>query len=250
MADPAHLLDDVFEPDLTHVVTEDDEPVDNLFSERQQRLLVDSLYASGLWMQPFVAMSNVGLFFNADSPPYVPDLLLSLGVQPPDEAWEKKHRSYFIWIYGKPPELVIEVVSNKDRHEEKKIEGYARLGIGYYVIYDPGQFLSQRKLRVYELHGTSYVPVADPRKLTSLPLGLKVVPGRYDDMEGEWLRFVDAEEKILLTGIEQAEEEKKRADQEQARADQEQARANQQQARAERMAERLRQLGIDPNDPL
>ena len=62
MADP-QLIDDVFEPDLTHVVTEDDEPVDNLFSERQQRLLVDSLYASASWLQPFVAMSNVGLFY-------------------------------------------------------------------------------------------------------------------------------------------------------------------------------------------
>ena len=34
--------------DLSHIVTEDDTPVDNLFSERQMRLLVESLYVSWL----------------------------------------------------------------------------------------------------------------------------------------------------------------------------------------------------------
>lgn len=235
MSEPAKDWDELCLPDMSQLVTEDDEPVDNLFSERQQRLLIDSLYASGSKLQPFVAMANVGLFFTTTEPPYVPDALLSFGVQTPTgDIWEKKNRSYFIWMYGKPPEVVIEVVSNKDRHEEAKIQGYARLGIAYYAIYDPGQFLSQRKLRVYELHGASYVPVADPARLHSIPLGLKVVPGVYDGMQGDWLRWVDAEGSILQVGCECAEQERQRAEQERQRAD--------------RLAARLRELGLEEGD--
>jgi Uma2 family endonuclease len=254
MSEPAFEWDEGIIPDLTHVVTEDDEPVDNLFSERQQRLLVESLYASAHHLKPFLAMANVGLFFNPNQAPYVPDMLLSLGVQAPEgDVWEKQNRSYFIWIYGKPPEVVVEVVSNKDRHEEEKIQGYARLGIAYYVIYDPAQFLSQRKLRVYELHGASYVPVVDSSKLTSLPLGIKVVPGEFEDLQGNWLRWVDPTGNLLLTGRERAEQECQRADQERERADQERERANQERERADqerqradRLAARLRELGLDP----
>lgn len=50
--------------DISHIVTEDDTPVDNL-SEKQQRLLTEALYSS--WLAPngskrFLAAANVGLF--------------------------------------------------------------------------------------------------------------------------------------------------------------------------------------------
>ena len=34
------------EPDISGIITEDDEPVDNIFSEKQQRLLTESLNSS------------------------------------------------------------------------------------------------------------------------------------------------------------------------------------------------------------
>ena len=37
-------------PNIDHIVTEDDTPVDNVFSEKQQRLLTEALYAS--WSGP------------------------------------------------------------------------------------------------------------------------------------------------------------------------------------------------------
>jgi len=261
MAEPAAHWDEVEEPDLSQVVTEDDEAVDNVFSERQQRLLVDSLYASGQDFHPLLALANVGLFATAEDPPFVPDVLVSLGVLPPQEVWEKRNRSYFIWRYGKPPDLVIEVVSNRDRHEEAKIEGYARLGIAYYAIFDPELRLSQRKLRVYERHGLGFVPVADPRRLTSLPFGLVLETSTYEDLDAEWLRFVDSQGNVLLTGHERAERESQRADQESQRAERESQRADQESQRAEResqraererhraeaLADRLRQLGVEPD---
>jgi hypothetical protein len=38
--------EDIYEIDISHIVTEDDEPVDNIFSAVQQRLLVEPLYSS------------------------------------------------------------------------------------------------------------------------------------------------------------------------------------------------------------
>ena len=59
-------------PNLEAVVTEDDTPVDNIFAEKQQRLLVEPLYSS--WPgpgdgRPFLALANVGLFYAVRQPP-------------------------------------------------------------------------------------------------------------------------------------------------------------------------------------
>ncbi|MCX7940032.1 MAG: hypothetical protein N2545_11450, partial [Thermoflexales bacterium] len=63
------------------IVTEDDTPVDNIFSAKQARLLVESLYTS--WQHPefgrrFIADTNVGVFYALRQPPVVPDMFLSL----------------------------------------------------------------------------------------------------------------------------------------------------------------------------
>jgi hypothetical protein len=71
-------------PSIDHILTEDGAPVDNQFSEKQQRLLTEILYCSWQPQEPFVAMSNVGLFFAVRTPPFVPDVLVSLGVS---QSW-------------------------------------------------------------------------------------------------------------------------------------------------------------------
>ena len=47
----------------------------------------------------------------------VPDVMLSLDVSIADDLQEKKNRSYFVWRFGKPPEVVIEIVSNREGEE-------------------------------------------------------------------------------------------------------------------------------------
>src|SRR6267378_3478530 len=125
-------------PQVDHLVTEDDTPVDNIYSEKQQRLLTQSLYDSWSGLgggRSFIALANVGLFYGINQPPLVPDVLLSLDVDLPVDIWEKRHRSYMIWEYGKPPEVVVELVSNKIGGEaDVKLRAYARMGIAYYVI--------------------------------------------------------------------------------------------------------------------
>lgn len=244
-------------PQVDHLVTEDDTPVDNIYCEKQQRLLTQSLYAS--WAgpsggRPFIALANVGLFYGINQPPLVPDVLVSLDVELPADIWTKRHRSYMIWEYGKPPEVVLELVSNTVGGEaDVKLRTYARMGVAYYVLYDPIKQLSDQVLRVYALHPGNAAELQD-LWLQGVELGLMLWQGKFEDREDTWLRWRDRDGQMLLTGAEQAEQERQRADQERQRADQERQRADQErlmrqqaQQQVERLVARLRELGIEPD---
>jgi Uma2 family endonuclease len=214
---------------VERLVTEDDTPVVNIFSEKQQRLLIDPLFSS--WVRPgedkrFVAMANVGLFYAISQPPYVPDMLLSLDVELPTDIHPKPHRSYFFWEYGKSPDVVVEVVSNREGGEDSdKLAGYARIGVRYYVIFDPDGLLSDRPLRAYCLEARGYREITEPIWSAGVELGMQLWQGRYEDWDNTWLRWVDEQQKPLPTAFVRAEQERQRAD---------------------RLAEQLRRLGAEP----
>jgi hypothetical protein len=240
-----------YHPNIDHLITEDGAPVDGLFSEKQMRLLTEPLLSC--WPGPgegraFVVMANVGLFYALKKPPFVPDVMLSVDVDYPDNLHPKSSRSYFSWEYGKMPEVVIEIVSNREGGEDTvKLAGYARLAIEYYVIFDPEYLLSDELLRCYGLVGRKYQRISEPFTFPELGLGLELWHGRFERSEETWLRWADANGNIIPTGIERAEAETQRAEAEHERAEAERARADAQSARAERLAEKLRQLGIEPN---
>ncbi len=231
-------------PNYDLIVTEDDTPVENIFSERQAKLLSNALYAS--WTgpgdgRPFLSMGNVGLFFAVKQPPLVPDFLLSLDVEAPDNVFPKENRSYFIWNYGKPPDLVVEFVSNKEGGEaDVKRRKYAQIGVSYYVILDPLNELGEGVLRVFALRGRVYEPVAADF-LPGIELGLTLWNGHYAGFRAEWLRWCDRSGRLLLTGEELAIQERQRADQEKQRADEAQH-------QADRLVAQLRSLGIQPSE--
>jgi hypothetical protein len=257
----------VEDPDVSAIVTEDDQPVDNFPSEKQARLLTEPLYSS--WSgppvlpdegagpgprRPFLAAADVGLFAAVKDPPIVPDVFLSLDVALRDDWWEKKNRSYFFWEMGKPPEVVVEIVSNDEGDElGAKRRRYARMGIGHYVVYDPQQILGGPALRAFEMRGNLYVPM---KRLffESVGLGLTLWSGIYEDRRDTWLRWSLADGSVVPTGAERADAERERADAERARgdaererADAERARADAERERAERLVARLRALGVDPD---
>jgi len=243
--------------DFENIITEDDEPVDNLFSEKQQRLLTESLYSS--WRRAdasgnFVALANVGLFYDPQKNPLVPDVLVSLDVTMPADIWLKRNCSYFISEYGKPPEVVIEIVSNKKgKEDDEKLVEYASAGVHYYVIFDPNNQLKQGKLRLYELHQSTYVKKTD-RWFNKVGLGLTLWKGGYENREEIWLRWCDQAEQLILTGKEVAAQAnqktvkaQQRAEQEHQRTEKERQRAERSEQRAEQMAAQLRALGIEPD---
>lgn len=211
---------------VANLITEDDEPVDNLFSERQQRLLAGSLYAS--WkptnqdtgeLLKFIAASNVGVFSSVYQSPIVPDVFLSMDVEFQKDWLMKEHRAYFIWEFDKPPDVAIEIVSNTKGGEiSKKKNRYAQIDITYYVVFDPFRALSSEKLRVFERgFGKRYVERKD-FDLPDVGLSLTLWQGEFEGWTDEWLRWVDTDGNLILTGNE----------------------------RAERLADKLRELGVNP----
>jgi hypothetical protein len=229
-------------PDVSHLITEDGAPVDSIYVEKQYRLLTDPLENS--WVgpgdgSPFVTLTNVGLFFAARNPPLVPDFLLSLEVSYPRDVHDKEGHSYFVWLFGKPQDVVGEIVSDPRGGEDSlKLRQYARLGIRHYFIYDPEDLLGGGKLRTYGLHPKGYQQI-DNHWLDGVGLGLTLWQGRYAGVETEWLRWHDQGGLLIPTGGE-------RADQEILRGDQEKARADEQAERAKRLEAQLRAAGIDP----
>lgn len=201
---------------VQNIITEDDEPVDNIYSAKQQRLLVRPLYSS--WQplktedapdekRKFIADSNVGIFFSVHRPPLVPDMFLSLDVEVHEDWYAKEHRSYFVWEFDKVPEVVVEIVSNKVGKEiDKKLKDYAKWCIIYSVLFDPLQYLGEEVLRVYELGFGKRYRLRKDFLLPEVGLSLKLWRGEFEGKEAEWLRWCDTDGNIIPTGAERAKE--------------------------------------------
>ena len=227
-------------PDIRDLAIEDDTPVDNLITEKQQRLLTEPLYSKSLVFDcPFLAAANVGVFYAVRQPPIVPDVFLSLDVEVPKNWREKKNRTYLVWEFGKPPNVTIEIVSNKEGNElGSKLRDYSRIGVAYYVIFDPLQQLGDTLLRVFELRGNRYQEMTETW-LEQVGIGLTLWDGVFEGKHDRWLRW-STREGVVPTGAEQAEQERQRAEQERQRAERAEARAT-------RLEEQLRAMGIDPD---
>jgi Uma2 family endonuclease len=214
-------------PNIDHIITEDGAPVDNVLSEKHMRLLTESLYASWKPDRPFVALANVGLFYGVDIQPLVPDVLLSVNVCLPEDLRPKLNRSYFVWKYGRPPDVVIEIVSNsKGGEDSRKLELYADVRVANYVIFDPESYLSAEKLRVYRLRGDRLdLDVTRPCRFESIGLGLTIWSGRFENMDGDWLRWTKLDGALIPTGAERAEVAERRAESAEQRAESAEQRA-------------------------
>src|SRR5205085_5926304 len=118
---------------------------------------------------------------------------------------QRENLSYFVWLRGKLPDVAIEIVSNREgRKDSRKLLEYERIGVPYYVIFDPDDFLHGGVLRVFQRQGITYQPFARPWYFTDLGLGLDLWQGRYEDVDGTWLRWCDAQGHWIPTGVERA----------------------------------------------
>ena len=246
LLNPEEILTEL---DLSHLTIEDDTPVGNLQSEKQQRLLVEPLYSSKALPSPFLAAANVGLFYKLKGDPIVPDMMLSLKVQCADDFSKKQNRSYFVWEFGKQPEVCIEIVSNTEgdelalsrKSQQKgkttiKKDLYAEIRIPYYVVFDPLQQIQGQNemngalLRVWLNVAGRYTELTSESGinetgqsvwLEEVGLGLTLWSGRFEEeVTRLWLRWCDREGRVIPTGAE----------------------------RAARLAERLRAMGINPDE--
>jgi Uma2 family endonuclease len=238
---------EVEEIDYEQFITENDDPVDNIFSEIQQRFLINALQANEWTKRDFWASSNVAIYHKVGQPCVVPDMFLSFDVKKPDDWFEKKDKCYFSWIVGKSPELVVEIISNKIGNEnETKMKIYAEMGVLYYILVDPYLHLYKEQLNVFCLIEGKYEEVKEPHfYMEEVNLGITLWKGFFEKTKADWVRWCNKEGDLLLTGVERSFEEQKRADEQEKRAKEQEELAKEHKERNEKLLNHLKALGIN-----
>jgi len=206
-------------PSAKDLPDSDDTPVDNELQNLIPNLLQSIL--AMIWSQRWDWYFGVdmGIYYDPKKSAIVPDGFLSLGV--PRIRDENLRLSYVLWEEEAVPILALEVISKTSNQEyTKKKEIYQEIGIQYYVIYNP-QRKRKPALEVYILNNQEYVLLGNqsPIWLEEIGLGIGKEIGTYQGITREWLYWYDKNGERLLTPEE----------------------------RVQRYAERLRELGIDPD---
>ncbi len=140
-------------------------------------------------------------------------------------------RSYQQWLEGNiPPQVVFEIASPGNRPEEweAKWEFYNQYGVEEYYLYDPEAGVWQGWVR----RGGRLAPVGQMRGWVSPRLGV-----RFGEAEGTNMGLTAPDGTPFLSFVELAQ-----------MAFQERLAREQAEQQARRLAQRLRELGIDPDE--
>jgi hypothetical protein len=100
------------------------------------------------------------------------------------------------------------------------------------VVFDPDECLEGGVLRAFGLRDEKYAPI-DPKRFGELGLGLTLWEGEVEGGEDTWLRWIDADGKLIPNAKERAQAEMKRA--------------NVAVERVKRLEEKLRAAGLSTN---
>lgn len=173
-------------PTSDELPSSDDTPVDN----EEQNFIPNLL----LFLLEFIWAERLDWFFGTDmaiyhttgvSPlvPVVPDGFLSLGVERQKNRGYRK--SYVLWEENQiPPILALEMVSLTYGEEyESKMRIYAKLGVLYYVVYNPSYWQRDRHLplEIYRLVYDQYqLQIGEPFWMPEIGLGM----GRFQTQIG------------------------------------------------------------------
>jgi Uma2 family endonuclease len=233
-------------PDHTQLPESDGTFVKNFQEHPQSNLLTNSIRPVLQALHPdeqYCIGQDCGIYWRLTNPP-------EKGAEAPDWFYVPHvppmlngvfRRSYVLWQEYVAPLVALEFSSGDGSAERDRTPVTGKfwvyeqaIRIPFYGIYE----VSKASIDLYHLIEGSYQLVAanDRGHFPIPPLGIElgIWAGSYEGMELPWLRWWDDAGNLLLTGDERAEQERQRAEQERQRAD--------------RLAERLRQLGIDPNE--
>ncbi|MBE9165465.1 MULTISPECIES: Uma2 family endonuclease [Microcoleaceae] len=264
-------------PDHTELPDSDGTFVKNFQELPQSIILTDSLRPILQQLHPdgrYRIGQDCGIYWRLTDPPergaeapdwfYVPNV-------PPLLNGEVR-RSYVLWKEYVAPLIVLEFVSGNGSEErdrtpppepgqsqQQKVGKFwvyeQAIRVPFYGIYE----VKKASVEMYHLEDNCYQRMsANDRgryRIPQLGVELGIWQGEYDEMNLPWLRWWDSEGNLLLIGEERAAEEHLRAEreslraqQESLRAQQESLRAQEEKQRADRLAERLRQMGINPDE--
>ncbi|MBD2429802.1 MULTISPECIES: Uma2 family endonuclease [Fischerella] len=216
-------------PSSAELPDSDDTPVDNELQNLIPNLLAAILALAWSQRTDWFFGVDMAIYYAPSQSPLVPDGFLSLGVE--RFVDEDGRLSYVLWEEdGIVPVFALEVVSKTygGEYEQKKLD-YAQLGILYYAIYVPTRRYRRKRepLEVYRLVEGNYVLQPGARVwMPEIGLAIGREQGTYQGRTREWLYWYDQEGRKLPTPEELAQQERQRA---------------------EHLAQKLRELGIDPD---
>lgn len=209
--------------DLKHLPTSDelpdsdDTPVDN-----EDQNFVPNLL---LFLLEYIWKSRDDWYFGVDmgiyhttgvSPrvPVIPDGFLSLGVERRKNGGSRS--SYVMWEEDDTaPILTLEIVSHTYGDEyEKKLDIYRKLGVKYYVIYNPKFWRRDGHLpfEIYKLVDGDYqLQIGEPLWMPEIGLGIGCCVLPSDRFSREVLCWFDEHGDRYLTTEEQADIDRQRA---------------------------------------
>ena len=104
-----------------------------------------------------------------------------------------------------------------------------------------------RQLRIYELIGRRFRETSETW-LEQVELGLTLWSGEFEGRQDTWLRWCYQDGNILPTGDERAQIAEQQAQTAQKQAENEKQQKEQALSRAEILAEKLREMGVNPDD--
>ena len=237
------------------------------FHYYQPQLLRETFLPPDFAPERFFVGTDINLYYDAEQTGWHkrPDWFAVLGAS----RLYRQHDlrlSYVVWQEEIAPYVVVELLSPGTEDEDlgktlwdvdgpptKWVVYEQILKVPYYVVYSR----YTNELRAFGLVLGRYRELTLPDRRLWLPeagIGIGVWPGRFEGIEGEWLRCYDEDGRWLPTksdrqalAEEQAEQETLRAEQADLRAERADQRAEQADQRAEQLASRLRTLGIDPD---
>jgi Uma2 family endonuclease len=195
-------------PTSAELPCSDDTPVDN----EDQNFLPNFL----LFLLEFIWTSRNDWFFGVDMAvyhttgvshlvPVVPDGFLSLRVE--RRKGGKSRNSYVLWEENNiPPILVLEIVFLTPGVEyDKKLDIYAKLGVLYYVIYNPQYWQRDRHLplEIYRLVDGNYqLQIGEPFWMPEIGLGIGRFLRQFGSIQREVLYWYDEPGNRYLTSEE------------------------------------------------
>ena len=156
----------------------------------------------------------------------------------------RERKSWVVWQEEKAPDVVIELLSEStaqyDKTEKKQVY-QDKMRVSEYYWYDPW---NPEDFAGFSLNHGQYEPKPFNEQgwLLSHALGLALIrwTGTYRGVNTTWLRWATLDGDLLATGKELAQQAQQQADQAQQQADQAQQ-------RAKLLADKLRELGVDPD---
>ncbi|XZF64669.1 MAG: Uma2 family endonuclease [Gloeotrichia echinulata DVL01] len=240
-------------PDHTELPESDGNFVKNFQEHPQSLLITDSITERLQELHPdnqYSIGQDSGIYWRLTDPPergaeapdwfYVPNVSPLLNGQ--------FRRSYVLWQEYVAPLIVLEFVSGdgSDERDKNPLKGkfwvYEQaIRVPFYGIYE----FSKASVEVYHLVDGKYqlLPANERGHYPIPPMGVElgIWQGQYKNMEAPWLRWWDAQGNLLLSSDEKSQQLSSQLEEVSSQLEQEQQ-------KAERLAQRLRQLGIEPDD--